>query len=292
MERRPPWLVKRLPRRSPAPVENLLGELSLNTVCRSARCPNRLECFAAGTATFLILGDRCTRDCRFCAVPSGRPRAPDPDEPRRVAEAARRLRLRYVVVTSVTRDDLPDGGAGHFAAVVRRVREATGAEVEVLVPDFRGEPAAVETVLAAGPAVFNHNVETVPRLYGEVRPQADFQRSLAVLRQAAASGIPVKSGFMVGLGESEEEVLALLGELRRCGVAIVTIGQYLRPRGGTLPVKEYVEPGRFDHYRRRALEMGFLAAASGPFVRSSYRAAELARHARAGRMGEGNAGKD
>lgn len=272
----PPWLVKRVPLAAPKRVEDTLRDLSLHTVCRSARCPNRLECFADGTATFLIMGEVCTRNCRFCAIEKGAPRPLDPDEPARLAEAVRRLGLRYVVVTSVTRDDLPDGGAAHFADVIRSVRRLTSAQVEVLVPDFGGRQASVASVLDAGPAVFNHNVETIRRLYPEVRPLADYGRSLNVLRYASHRGALTKSGFMVGLGEREAEVLGMLRDLREAGVALVTVGQYLSPGGSPLEVKEFVRPEVFERYRAAALAMGFAGAVCGPFVRSSYCAAELA----------------
>jgi lipoic acid synthetase len=254
--------------------------MGLHTVCQSARCPNLGECFGRGTATFLILGNRCTRDCRFCAIEHGLPAPPAPDEPRRVAQAAARLGLRHVVVTSVTRDDLPDGGAGQFAATVRAIRELLpGARVEVLVPDFGGDWEALQLVLVVAPEVLNHNVETVPRLYPQARPQADYQRSLALLRRAgeasASGGLLTKSGLMVGLGESEEEVLGVLADLHCAGVAAITIGQYLQPTRSHLPVAEYVSPRRFEAYARQAQAMGFRHVMSGPLVRSSYHAADL-----------------
>jgi lipoic acid synthetase len=275
----PPWLKVRLP--APArtePVARLLDELGLNTVCREAHCPNRGECYACGTATFMVLGSVCTRGCTFCAVHGGIPVPPDPDEPRRVAEAALRLGLRHVVVTSVTRDDLPDGGSAHFATVIRALHDRTAATVEVLTPDFEGRRADVDRVLDAAPDVFNHNVETVPRLYGEVRPQADYARSLGVLSAAAQhpAGVVTKSGLMLGLGEREEEVLAVLGDLRRAGCRAVTLGQYLAPSAAHHPVVDFVRPERFEEYGRRAREKGFDAVASAPLVRSSYGAAELA----------------
>ncbi len=281
----PPWLKVRLP--APArtePVARLLDELCLTTVCREAHCPNRGECYACGTATFMVLGSVCTRACTFCAVHGGTPQPPDPDEPRRVAEAARRLGLRHVVVTSVTRDDLPDGGSAHFAAVIRALHERTQATVEVLTPDFEGRRADVERVLDAAPEVFNHNVETVPRLYPAVRPQptvgsrADYARSLGVLAVAAEhpARAVTKSGLMLGLGEREDEVLDVLAELRRAGCRAVTMGQYLAPSAAHHPVVEFVRPEQFEEYGRRAREMGFDAVASAPLVRSSYGAAELA----------------
>jgi len=256
-----------------------LADMGLHTVCQSARCPNLGECFGHGTATFLILGNACTRDCRFCAVEHGRPAAPDPEEPSRVAEAAKRLGLRFVVITSVTRDDLPDGGAAHFAATIHAVRDLLpAARVEVLVPDFRGDPEAVRTVLTARPDVFGHNLETVPRLYPEVRPQADYRRSLEVLRFATelVPEVVTKSGLMVGLGEDDEEVLAVLRDLRAVGGSALTIGQYLQPTRGHALMVEYVHPGVFAEYARQAREMGFTRVMSGPLVRSSYHAEELA----------------
>jgi lipoic acid synthetase len=254
-------------------------------VCENAQCPNVGECYSASTATFLIMGRSCTRDCGFCAVHHGRPAPLDPEEPQRVAAAASRLGLDYVVVTSVTRDDLPDGGAGHFAATIRALREGTGAEVEVLIPDFQGDAEALRTVLDAGPCVLNHNVETVRRLSPTVRPQADHERSLQVLRDSRVyrPEIPRKSGFMVGLGETDEETVELMGELRAAGCQILTIGQYLRPSRRHLPVARYVPPEQFADHARVGMDLGIGEVVSGPFVRSSYRAAEAARALRSGR---------
>jgi lipoic acid synthetase len=266
-------------------IKRELRRLELHTVCESARCPNIHECFRRGTATFMILGDRCTRGCGFCAVPKARhPAPPDPNEPAHVAQMARAMNLRHVVVTSVNRDDLPDGGAGHFAETIRAIRAALpAATIEVLTPDFLGDLDAVTTVLEARPDVFNHNVETVPRLYPRVRPQARYERSLAVLEFAARNGgTLVKSGLMVGLGERCEEVEEVLRDLRRCGVSIVTIGQYLQPTRRNLPVAEYVPPERFEAYRETGLRLGFRAVFSGPFVRSSYMAELVAHSALAG----------
>jgi lipoic acid synthetase len=275
----PSWIRRRFPPQEEwERVERLLRSLSLHTVCESARCPNLGECFRRGTATFLILGDTCTRSCRFCAVKKGVPLPPDPEEPRRVAEAARTLNLRHVVVTSVTRDDLPDGGAEHFAKTIQAIRECLPqATVEVLVPDFQGSAEALEVVLAACPDVLNHNVETVPRLYPLVRPQADYARSLELLRRTKVRypGILVKSGLMVGLGETQKEVEAVLWDLKEVGCDVVTIGQYLRPTAWHLPVAAYVPPEVFAYYREYALRLGFRGVASGPFVRSSYRAEEF-----------------
>jgi lipoyl synthase len=276
---KPAWLRKRLPG-GPTyeSVRRLLREAGLHTVCQSACCPNQFECFARHTATFMILGDHCTRNCRFCAVHHGPPQPVDPDEPRRVADAAGHLGLRYVVVTSVTRDDLPDGGADLFAAVIRTLRQRIPeVRVEVLIPDFQGNPEALETVLAAGPVVLNHNLETVARLYPAARPQADYHRSLALLARSrqAAPGILTKSGLMLGLGEKEAEIRTALNDLRAAGVQILTLGQYLQPTTAHLPIARYLAPEVFEGWRREALAMGFAAVASGPFVRSSYRADTL-----------------
>jgi lipoic acid synthetase len=279
----PPWLHKRLPSRGEAAaVRALLEELDLETVCSSAHCPNLPECFARGTATFLILGDACTRSCRFCAVPTGPSGPPRDEEPEAVAEAAARMRLRHVVVTSVTRDDLPDGGAGHFARTIAAVRRRLPkAVVEVLVPDFRGSLGAVRTVCDAGPDVFNHNVETVPRLYPAVRPEADYRQSLQVLAAAHRFGGDrdrprrTKSGLMVGLGETHEEVRSVLVDLREAGCDILTVGQYLAPSKQHVPVERFVEPEAFEALEAEARGLGFAAVAAGPFVRSSYRAEEV-----------------
>jgi len=263
---------------SSGPVASLLRSGRLHSVCEEALCPNRGECFSRGTATFLILGDVCTRNCRFCAVRGGVPSPPDPDEPRRVAEAVSRLGLDYVVVTSVTRDDLPDGGAGHFAgtiAAIRRVSPEAG--IEVLIPDFRGDESALGTVLGARPDVLNHNIETVPRLYPGARPGADYRRSLELLARvsAAAPSIPAKTGLMLGMGETRREIRDVLSDILETGCRMLTLGQYLQPSPDHLPVERYVTPREFDRWRRTALDMGFKAVASGPFVRSSYRAGEM-----------------
>jgi len=274
-----PWLKKRLPPRADTePVRVLLKELDLRTVCQEAHCPNIGECFARGTATFMILGSVCTRNCTFCAVAGGVPLPPDPDEPARIAEAVRRMELRHVVITSVTRDDLPDGGAGQFSRTIRAVHGSAAADVEVLVPDFGGHLDDADRVLEAGPEVFNHNVETVPRLYPEVRPQADYARSLAVLARAGerSPSAAVKSGLMLGLGETGDELDAVLVELLDVGCRVLTLGQYLAPSEAHHPVVEFVAPERFKELERRALEMGFAAVASGPFVRSSYHAEAVA----------------
>lgn len=270
----PPWLKKRLPHGTGTrDVGRLLHDLNIHTVCQSAHCPNLCECFERGTATFMILGDVCSRNCRFCAVAGGEPSPVDPGEPARVAEAARRLKLRYVVVTSVTRDDLPDGGAQHFANTVRAVTSRAGAQVEVLTPDFLGNTHAVDTVLESGPVVYNHNIETVPRLYDAVRPQADYARSLAVLAHAARAGTSIaKSGLMVGLGETDDELFAAFDDLAAAGCRMLTVGQYLRPSDAHLPVARFVTPDEFEFYKQEALRRGLGSVASGPFVRSSYSA--------------------
>lgn len=274
--RKPEWLKKRIPSRGAVQkTESILRRGHLHTVCESALCPNLGECFARGTATFLIMGDLCTRNCRFCHVTTGRPEALDPQEPQRVAEAVAQLGLRHVVVTSVTRDDLPDGGAEHYAETIRAIRAASPAvTVEVLVPDFQGATDDIDTVLSEAPEVFNHNVETVPRLYPVVRPQAVYKRSLEVLRRAVDNGLVLtKTGLMVGLGETPDEVRALLGEVGRLGVQIVTIGQYLAPSREHLPVKEYVHPDVFAAYATYGEGLG-LQVHSSPFVRSSFQAEE------------------
>ncbi|MCU0604032.1 MAG: lipoyl synthase [Desulfobacterales bacterium] len=276
--RKPAWLKRRLPAGEAFnQVRELIEAGRLHTVCQEAKCPNIWECYSHRTATFLIMGGRCTRNCRFCSVSPGLPEPLDPDEPERVAEAVERMGLRYAVVTSVTRDDLPDGGAGHFAATLHEIRRrAPGVQIEVLIPDFQGNPAALDVVLRARPDVLNHNIETVPRLYPRVRPQADYRRSLELLRRAGeiAPGTPTKSGLMLGLGERPEEIRQTLLDLRAAGCRILTLGQYLQPSPEHLPVEAYVPPDDFENWRRDALEMGFSEVASAPFVRSSYHAKE------------------
>ncbi len=274
----PPWLKKRLPSGGAADeVRELLRGLRLATVCQSAHCPNQCECFARGTATFMILGNVCTRDCRFCAVGHGPVEPPDPQEPERLAEAAARLKLAHVVVTSVTRDDLPDGGAEQFRRTIEALRARMIRRIEVLTPDFQGNREAIERVASARPDVYNHNIETVPRLYPTVRPQADYRRSLALLDfvKERHPEVSTKSGLMAGLGESREEMLAALADLRAARCDLLTIGQYLSPSRDHLPVQEFVTPERFADYERCAREMGFSGAACGPFVRSSYHAGAL-----------------
>ncbi|HBF33776.1 TPA: lipoyl synthase [Candidatus Sumerlaeota bacterium] len=280
---KPSWLKRTLPSGPEYnAVKRLIEHGNLHTVCQEANCPNRWECFSKKTATFLILGDLCTRNCRFCNVRHGAPLPPDPGEPRRVAEAAKTLGLLYAVVTSVTRDDLPDGGADQFAAVIHALKETLpGMRVEVLIPDLQGNWDSLNIILAAQPDVLNHNIETVPRLYPPVRAArgphaADYQRSLALLAEAKrqAPTIPTKSGLMVGLGETNEELLQTLRDLRAAGCSILTVGQYLQPTAEHLPVERYVTPEEFETLRQAALEMGFSEAACGPFVRSSYHASE------------------
>ena len=274
--RKPDWLKRRLPTGETFnQVRELIEAGKLHTVCQEAKCPNIWECYSHRTATFLILGERCTRNCRFCSVAPGLPEPLDPHEPGRVAEAVERMGLKYAVVTSVTRDDLPDGGAAHFAATIGEIRRRVPeAEIEVLIPDFQGDRAALETVLRARPDVLNHNIETVPRLYSRVRPRADYRRSLELLRRAGESAplIPTKSGLMLGLGERPEEIRQTLQDLREVGCRILTIGQYLQPSPAHLPVETYVPPEDFENWRKTALDLGFSEVASAPFVRSSYHA--------------------
>jgi lipoic acid synthetase len=276
--RLPSWLKRHLPRGNENFfTHNLLRELRLETVCENARCPNRPECYSRRTATFMILGNVCTRPCGFCSVPRGRPEGLEDDEPERVAEAAHRLGLRHVVITSVTRDDLPDGGAEHFYRCILAVRHRTGAAVEVLTPDFLGDGAAIDRVLDARPEVYNHNVETVPRLYKKVRGRADYQRSLDLLARVKrrSPDTMTKSGLMLGLGETTEELLEVLADLRGVGCDALTLGQYLAPTLKHIPVARYVPPEEFDDLAFLARSLGFAHVASGPFVRSSYHAEEM-----------------
>lgn len=274
----PPWLRKRIQiGGAQGKVLGVLEELRLRTVCQEAICPNITECFSRSTATFIILGDACTRGCGFCAVKRGRPQPVEEDEPERLSEAVRSLGLKYVVVTSVTRDDLPDGGSGHFRRVILTLKRHKYLKIEVLVPDFQGVCQNLEAVLEAGPEVFAHNVETVPRLYAEVRPGAFYKRSLGVLEFAKkqSKNIYTKSGLMLGLGERKEEVLAVLRDLRRAGCDMVTLGQYLRHSMHHRAVERFIEPGEFEEYGEIARSLGFLEVQAGPFVRSSYYAEAL-----------------
>jgi len=277
--KKPPWLKKRIP-----PIQEIekvkatLARGNLHTVCEEARCPNLGDCFSKGTATFLILGRVCTRNCGFCAVERGTPLPLNESEPETVARAVGELRLQYVVLTSVTRDDLQDGGASHYAEAIRAIRALDpGVKIEVLIPDLKGDRTALETVLKEQPDVLNHNVETVPRLYPQVRPQADYKGSLELIRRTKEIGpsLLTKSGFMLGLGETQEEVLNLLTDLREVGCDFLTIGQYLQPRSDRLQVVRYVSPEEFEEYRRIAEESGFKGVASGPFVRSSFHASQM-----------------
>jgi lipoic acid synthetase len=276
--RKPHWLKRPLPTGSVhEKTRARLKKGGLHTVCQEAKCPNMWECFSQETATFLIMGPRCTRDCRFCAVEHGPLGPPDPEEPIRVAQTAQSMGLSYVVITSVTRDDLPDGGASFFALTIDEIRKRQpDALVEVLIPDFQGNQDALQTVLEARPDVLNHNLETVPRLYPLVRPQADYRRSLECLRWAKQynSAVPTKSGLMLGLGEFPEEVKETLRDLVQAGCSMLTLGQYLQPSREHLQVECFVHPKQFDVWRDTALGMGFSEVASGPFVRSSYHAQE------------------
>jgi lipoic acid synthetase len=292
--RKPPWLTKRLPdAQALERMRRLLKDLRLHTICESASCPNLGECWAQSTATFLILGNACTRRCGFCNVTPGRPAPVDPEEPAHVAEAVQALGLQHVVITSVTRDDLADGGAAHFAATVRAIRAHNPATtVELLIPDLAGSSAALAEVLAAAPTVLAHNLETVRSLHACIRPRFSYDRSLAVLAttRRLAPAIYTKSSLMVGLGESPEDVLASLADLRGVDCDFVTIGQYLRPSARHAPVVEYVRPEVFAYYREKALELGFKHVASGPFVRSSFAAAAALRAAGLRRAGPAAAG--
>ena len=280
LEKKPPWIKVRLPSN---PVfwstKAMVADLKLHTVCEEAQCPNRWECWSQGTATFMIAGDRCTRACGFCAVKTAKPYALEVDEPQRVATATKRMGLNHVVITAVARDDLPDGGAEHFARTIEAVRqENPGITIEILVPDFNGKDDALQTVMNARPHIFNHNLETVERLTPLVRSRAIYHRSLHVLRRAAemAPGrVATKSGLMLGLGETDEELLQALDDLRAHGVTVLTLGQYLRPSAKHLPVVEYIPPEKFDWWKTMAEGRGFRHVASGPLVRSSYHAADF-----------------
>jgi lipoic acid synthetase len=284
--RLPEFLIKKIPKREHIrKLRMLIGDPYVHTVCEEARCPNIGECYSQGTCTFMILGDVCTRNCAFCGVNRGRPSPPDPEEPERVAEAVQKLGLDYVVITSVTRDDLPDGGAGHFknvgtALVAVRNNSRTGTSpvptlrIEFLIPDFQGNIESLKIILDAKPYVLNHNIETVPRLYPKIRPQANYERSLQLLNAAKQSGkcVYIKSGFMVGLGETKEEVIEVLDDLKETGCDIVTIGQYLSPSKLHLQPERYVTPEEFEEYRTSVKGLRVFA---GPFVRSSYHAAQI-----------------
>jgi lipoic acid synthetase len=282
--RRPEWL--KLNALDPVVLNKatkLTRDLKLHTVCESARCPNRTRCFSEGTATFMILGNTCTRNCTFCAVKHGRPEGVDPEEPDHVVQAIARLGLRYVVITSVTRDDLPDGGASRFAATIRAIHEHDpDIAVEVLIPDFRGSAEALKTVIDASPTLLNHNVETVLRLYPDVRPQAEYCRSLDILKQAKLldSRILTKSGFMLGLGESRDETIQVMADLRQAGCDLLTIGQYLQPSLQHHRLVRYVRPEEFEEYRIMGEKLGFVSVVSSPLVRSSFHAAEMYMSAR------------
>jgi len=278
--RLPRWLKRNVPKGNANHfTARLLDELRLETVCDNAKCPNRMECYSQKTATFMILGDVCTRPCGFCAVAKGKTQPVAADEPERLAEASLRLGLKHVVITSVTRDDLPDGGADHFFRCVLAVRGKTGAAVEVLTPDFAGNVAALDRVIEARPEVFNHNTETVPRLYRHVRGRkSDYRWTLGLLRHVkrSDSAIKTKSGLMLGLGETHEELFDTLADLLDAGCEMLTLGQYLRPSPDHLPVVRYLPPEEFDELGHAARQMGFRHVASGPFVRSSYHAREMA----------------
>ena len=278
--RLPEWLRIKLPTSDTfSRTRSLLSELKLHTVCESAKCPNHWECWSKGTATFMIAGDHCTRACAFCAVKTARPLALEADEPARVAEATRRMRLKHVVITAVARDDLADGGAAHFCQTIEKVRALNpGIVIEVLVPDFLDREASLDAVIAAGPHIYNHNLETVRRLTPSVRHRATYDRSLSVLakvKQKAGSSIYTKSGMMLGLGETESEVVQAMQDLRAAACDILTLGQYLQPTLSHLPVQEFVAPEKFAHYKESGQRMGFVHVASGPMVRSSYHADEF-----------------
>ena len=279
VQKKPEWLKIRLHRTEEyAQVRRIVEKHGLHTICSSGRCPNQAECWSRRTATFMILGDICTRGCRFCATRTGRPLAPSADEPQQLAESVALLKLRYVVVTSVTRDDLPDGGARHWAATVEAIRSQNpDAVIELLIPDFDARPDLLDVVLASKPDIIGHNIETVERLTPLVRSRAKYRTSMETLRYLSSRGAVTKSGLMVGLGETDDEVLRTLDDLREAGVGIVTLGQYLRPSLEHYPVAAYITPEKFEWYRLRALEKGFAYCASAPLVRSSYMAEEALR---------------
>ncbi len=274
--KRPSWLKVKIPHGNQyGELKKLLSVQSLHTVCEEAHCPNLCECWNRGTATFMILGDTCTRNCRFCAVTGGSPLSVDCDEPRRVAESAEKMKLKHAVITSVTRDDLEDGGSGIFAQTITAIRQRMPhCRIEVLIPDFQGHEDSLLTVIRAKPDILNHNMETVPRLYPVVRPQADYRQSLTLLDRAKKKGMTTKSGIMVGIGEETGEIYGVMRDLREIGVDILTIGQYLQPTHDHLPVARYVHPDEFAEFKARGLEMGFGYVESAPLVRSSYHAEE------------------
>lgn len=274
--RKPNWLRTKIQCKGLNKMKNFVGDMSLNTVCQSAKCPNIGECFSKKTATFMIMGDTCTRRCRFCAVNEGKPKPLDEKEPKRVADACKKLGLRHAVITSVTRDDLADGGASHFANTIREIKKIPDITVEVLIPDLKGNRDSIKTVVDAKPEVINHNLETIPRLYERVRPIAKYERSLDVLKTVKEldSNIVTKSGIMVGLGETEDEVVDLMKDLIDIGCDMLTIGQYLRPSKKHIEIEEYVTPEQFERYKKIGESLGFKHIASAPLVRSSYHAAE------------------
>ena len=278
-KRLPSWLRQKDPlQKGMLATRNMLKNLELNTVCQNARCPNIGECYSKKTATFMILGQYCTRSCRFCSVTHHKPEAVDPAEAERVAEAVEKLNLKHAVITSVTRDDLEDGGAEQFVKVIKAIRKrCPGVSIEVLTPDFNDYQPAIEKIIAAEPEIFNHNIETVPSLYAQVRPQADYQQSLRVLNKVAAAeqNILIKSGMMLGLGENESELIKVWADLLEAGVEILTMGQYLQPTSKNIEVTEYIRPEKFAELKEKALALGFKAVSSGPHVRSSYLAEEI-----------------
>ncbi len=283
-KRLPGWFRRSVPVVSAEKTHDILAEYRLNTVCESALCPNRSECYSRKTATFMILGNVCTRRCGFCAIDSGRPQEVEADEPLRVAQAAKALGLEYVVVTSVARDEMPDEGAGHFAETIAALkREIAGVQVEVLTPDFHARPELIARVIEAGPAVYNHNLETVKRLQKKVRPQASYERSLKVLEtvKALSHEVLAKSGMMLGLGETREEIFEAARDLRVAGCEILTLGQYLAPSSEHLAVEEFISPAAFQTIREDLMPLGFKEIFAGPYVRSSYHAGETFLNAKA-----------
>jgi len=273
-ERLPRWMKMQLPKgESYSRVKNLVAQHHLNTICTSGNCPNIGECWSRGTATFMILGDICTRNCKFCGVMSGKPLPPDPSEPQRIAESVKIMQLKHAVITSVDRDDLPDLGASFWAETIREVKKLNpDTKIEVLIPDFQGKTEFIKKVIEAAPEVISHNMETVERLTPQIRSAAKYQTSLDLIRFISASGIVPKSGIMLGLGETEAEVLQVMDDLRKAGCKVMTIGQYLAPTLTHIPVKEYITPEQFEKYRTIGLEKGFAFVESSPLVRSSYRA--------------------